>query len=145
MSTQILWLSDDHIDNIANYLELTGGDFPDRNAMSYEEFQSQNIYYLSILEKFDNNPTKAANAFNNAMEKASKAADDLCVKMVAHIPKPTNKHFYSSFETMEDALEYEEQIKVKTNKIFADIMQEEFYKKLQQFHEKQMDEWLTTH
>lgn len=143
MNEEILALSEEQIDKIIEFIDLTDREMPDANTSS-EQLRSDALYYLKILEAFDNDPIKAAECWNAAEEKAFKAGNDVCAEMLAHIPN-SKENFYDYFETREEADAYKAKVLAKSSEVSKKVLNEEFYDKFYALVMQKMDISQTQH
>lgn len=127
---KIVFLHDEQIKKINDYIRLTNST-PPAPDVSFQEFHDATLNYIRIIEAFDNDPIKAASCWNKAIEKADNKMGEVYDKMLAHIPKPTKEHFYSYFNSSEEAEAYKEKISQRARAVFSDTMTKEFYNVLE--------------
>lgn len=136
MSWDIVALSPKQIEKVLEYISLTRDEnIPDENTPQ-EEFVEKTLYYLQIIEAFDNDPKKAAFHRNKAREMAEEAMDKVYSLMLAHIPKPTKYHFYTFFDTLEEAEAFKNKVGEEAEKAYEEVMEREFYNKLEENYYK---------
>lgn len=125
---KVLNVHQKQMENLMEFFLLTGQKTQLENV-SEEIFEAKIMYYLDVLESFGNEAKKAAECWNSALEKAEKAMDDVYEKMLAHIPKPTKKHYYDFFETQAEADAYKKEVMAAADKAFDEVLDKEFYDK----------------
>lgn len=122
------WIGEKQHKKLMEYLSLLKtDDIADPREMSSEEFEREILRLLNILEAFGNCPKKAAAAFYSAKANAGKAMDKVYELMLAHIPKPTHKHFYEAFATIEEADAYRAKVKEEAGKAYSEVLAREFH------------------
>ena len=123
MVERILSLNPKQMDNIREFLRLSDDseDLCDPKTEP-EKYHDQVLLLLRILEAFGNDPRKAAECSNKAGEKASKAANNVCVKMLAHLPDAKTDDYYKAFDSIEEAFAYKEKVLAASRKKYGEIL-----------------------
>lgn len=140
------WYSDEQIKKVNRYVNLLDRkDVVPAYSMDDEEFEAEVLKILIIIEAFGNCPDKAAFAFKSAKKKACAAMDATYEVMMAHIPKPTSEHFYSSFPTIEQADAFKAKVQEEAGKAYSEVMERDFYSIYTEYKLQQLNGTYTLH
>lgn len=82
---------------------------------------------LRILRAFKMNPEKAAQKYNDAREKMELVAEAFINEKLAHVQKPISEHFWSHFDTFEEAETYKNDLLEKASYEGGKVFKREFY------------------
>src|SRR5690606_30955082 len=118
---------------ISTFITLTGRKISSKN-ISDNEYHEKIKNELEIIKAFGG-PEKAAKCWNGATMEAEKAMTEVYNVMLAHIPRPISKHYYSYFDTKEKADEYRNKIGVLAHIAFNEVMKTKYMDRLRELFE----------